>query len=211
MRWAASRASGWRGCGRDGERLLGMVAGTVAHRPRRGATRFERPPSARPSVASMKSSQRRCVEPATGGDRSPASSASPAARSWNCSCMSDPDRSPGSASARTPTARRLVHAPPRRLGIPLRPRQRPAVEGAHARERYEIRRIGQLENRARLAPSPFQHEQREAGIPRQVRVPVATARDHPPPSAPPPRRRAPAPPDRPPDTAAPRGSVPRAG
>ena len=211
MRWAASRASGCRGVVACANASLGMVAGT--RRIARGAIplrlqrRFFGAPERRVHEVQPATVQ---VEPAHGRRAGrPRRARAPPPGSWNCT-GSDPNRSPGSASGPSPP--RLVHAPPRRRGIPLRPRERPAVEGAHARGARKVRRIGRLEDPARLAPLALRA--RGAGCGHTAAGSGShghRARSPTPPSAPPPRRPAPAPPGRPPDRAAPRGPVPRAG
>ena len=157
MRCAASSASGCRGVVAR-QRPLGVVQGSVGFA--RGAV-----PLGLEDLA-LDASQRRLhevqpppvqVEPSTCGIEVPGVEREPRRKV-------ELDRHLThqlAGLARGTNLRRLVHAPPRCLGIPLRPGERPKVQGAHAREVRKVRYILLRENLARLAPSPFQHQQRD--------------------------------------------------
>ena len=135
MRWAASRASGCRGvvaCASArsawSRARVGIARGAVPlgfedlalGAPERRVHEVQPPPVQ--------------VEPATGGGQVARVEREPRRQELE---LQRQRTHPLAGLARRTNPRRLVHAPPRRLGIPLRPRERPEVEGAHAREARE--------------------------------------------------------------------------
>ena len=176
MRCAASSASGCRGVVACASACSAWSRARSASPAARCHSASRTSPSTRPSVASMKSSHRRCRSSHPRAEsRSPASSASLAAKL-------ELDRHLThqlAGLARGTNLRRLVRTATLSRHPPAPGRASQGTRGARPRG-TEGRYILLRENLARLAPSPFQHQQRDPGVPRQIRVHVAAVLDHPP-------------------------------